>query len=123
MQSIQTKLTTLIGLAAVAFAAVAVLLYLSIARGFLPGIVELTAALSVALIFGAVTLVPRASRQALQRRLSNVRVDRIGFVAAGAAVLALTAVAAVFMKSFPWPAPLLLVVVLMAFAIRETDRD
>ena len=123
VQSIQTKLAALIGLAAIAFTSIAVLLYISIARDFLPGIVELTVALSVALIFGIVTLVPRASRHAAQRRLNNVRVGRIGFVAAGAAVLALTAVLAVFIKSFPWPASLLLVVILMAFAIRETDSD
>ena len=123
MQSIQTKLAALIGLAAIAFTSIAVLLYISIARDFLPGIVELTVALSVALIFGIVTLEPRASRHAAQRLLNTVRVGRIGFVAAGAAVLALTAVLAVFIKSFPWPASLLLVVILMAFAIRETDSD
>ncbi|MCI0874870.1 MAG: hypothetical protein J4N79_11420, partial [Chloroflexi bacterium] len=59
VQSIQTKLAALIGLAAIAFTSIAVLLYISIARDFLPGIVELTVALSVALIFGIVTLVPR----------------------------------------------------------------
>ena len=59
VQSIQTKLAALIGLAAIAFTSIAVLLDISIARDFLPGIVELTVALSVALIFGIVTLVPR----------------------------------------------------------------
>ncbi len=123
MQPILTKLTTLIGLAATAIASIAVLLYISIARDFLPGAVELTAVLSVALIFGIVAFAPRGARQAMQQRLSNVRAGRIGFVAAGAAILALTAVLAVFMKNFPWPAPLILVVLLMAFAIRETDGD
>ena len=66
VQSIQTKLAALIGLAAIAFNSIAILLYISIARDFLPGIVELTVALSVALIFGIVTLVPRASRHAAQ---------------------------------------------------------
>ncbi len=123
MQPVLTKPTTLIGLAATAIASLAVLLYISVARDFLPGIVELTTALSVALIFGIMVLVPRRARQTMQLRLNNVRADRIGFAAAAVAVLALTAVIAVIMKSFPWPAPLILVVLLMAFAIRETDSD
>ena len=59
----------------------------------------------------------------MQRRLDNVRVGRMGFVAAGVAVLALTAVLALLLEGFPWPAPLILVVLLMAFAINETDAD
>ena len=123
MQPTQARANALIGLGAAAIASIAVLLSVSISRDFLPGIVELTAALSVALIFGVATLVPRESRKSIQRRLNNVRVDRIRFVAAAVAVLAVTAVLAVLMEKFPWPAPLILVVILMAFAINETDVD
>ncbi len=83
--------------------------------------VSATAALSVAFLFGVVYLVPRGTRLTIQRRLNSVPAGRIGFVAAGVAVLALTAVLALFIERFPWPAPLILVVLLMVFAIRESD--
>jgi len=100
-------------------ASVAALLYVSVTRDFLPGIVELTAALSVALIFGVVALVPRGSRQSLLRRLNGVRVGKLRYLVAAAVVLAATAVVAVLREGFPWPAPLLLVVVLVFFAADE----
>lgn len=119
MQPILTKVNTWIVLAMTVIASVAALLYVSITRDFLPGIVELTAALSVALIFGIVALVPRGSRQILLRRLSDVRVGRIRYLVAAVAVLAATAVLAVLKEGFPWPAPLLLVVILVFFAADE----
>lgn len=123
VQPTLTKLTTLIGLTATAVASIAVLLYISIARDFLPGTVELTAALSVALIFGIVVLAPRTARREMLERLNNIPGDRIGYVAVGVALLALTALLAAFVKSFPWPAPLILVVLLMVFAFRRSDGE
>ena len=121
MQSISNNVTALTGLAIAAIASVAVLLYVSIARDFLPGIVELTAALSAVVIFGAIALIPRGSRHAIRQRMSTIRVGRIGYVAASVAVLVITAVLAVLNDGFPWPAPLLLIVPLMAFAMRKTE--
>lgn len=123
MQPIQSNVTTLIGLATTAIASVAILLYISVARDFLPGIVELTVALSVALIFCIFTFVPREPRKAMQRHLNKISTGRIGFAAAGVAILAITALLALFIKNFPWPAPLILVVFLMAFAIRDDERS
>jgi hypothetical protein len=119
MQPTLTKVNTWILLAMTAIASVVALLYVSITRDFLPGIVELTAALSVALIFGVVALVPRGSRQALLRRLNEVRVGKLRYLVAAAAVLAATSVLAVLREGFPWPAPLLLVVLLVFFAADE----
>ena len=110
MQPILTRQTTMIGLTAAAIAFIAVLIYVSAARDFLPGIVELASVLSVALIFGIIIFVPRGSRQAMQRCQDNVRVGRIGFVAAKVAVLALTAallpcflrVSRGLLRSFSW---------------------
>ncbi|MBC8453148.1 MAG: hypothetical protein H8D69_01605 [Chloroflexi bacterium] len=123
MQPNLTRANTLIGLAVAALASVAVLLYVSVTRDFLPGIVELSVALGVALILGAFTLVPRTSRQAIQRRLSDSRLIRIRFAAAAVVVLVLTAAFALYSDGFPWPAPLLLVVALMLFAFRQTDSQ
>ena len=119
MQPTLTKVNTWILLAMTVVASVAALLYVSVTRDFLPGIVELTAALSVALIFGVVALVPRGSRQSLLRRLNGVRVGKLRYLVAAAVVLAATAVVAVLREGFPWPAPLLLVVVLVFFAADE----
>ncbi len=123
MQPAQTNVTTFIGLAAIASAAMAVLLYVSIARDFLPGAVEMSAALSVALIFGAATLIPRASRHAMLRRLNAHQIGRVGFLAAGVGILAATAALAVIYEGFPWPAPLLLVVLMMVFAFSEAPAE
>ena len=101
MQPTLTKVNTWILLAMTVIAPVAALLYVSIARDFLPGIVELTAALSVALIFGVVALVPRGSRQALLKRLNGVRVGKLHCLVAAAVVLAVTAVIAVLREGFP----------------------
>jgi hypothetical protein len=119
MQPTLTKVNTWILLAMTAVASVVALLYVSITRDFLPGIVELTAALSVALIFGVVALVPRGSRQVLLRRLNEVRAGKLRYLVAAALVLAATAVLAVLREGFPWPAPLLLVVLLVFFAADE----
>ena len=121
MQPILTNVNMLMGLGLATVASIAVLLYVSIERNFLPGVVELSTALVVALIFGIIALIPRESRRVIKRRLSNVRSDRLRFVAAGVAVLAITAVLALFNENFPWPAPLILVLVLMVFAVRDTD--
>ena len=86
MQPTLTKVNTWILLAMTVVASVAALLYVSVTRDFLPGIVELTAALSVALIFGVVALVPRGSRQSLLRRLNGVRVGKLRYLVAAAVV-------------------------------------
>ncbi len=121
MQPVITRQVTFVGLAVTAIASVAILLYVSIVRGFLPGIVELSTVLVVALIFGIVSLAPRGARRVIQERLSNFPAERVVFVAASVAVLAFTAVLALFIEGFPWPAPLLLVVLLLAFAISENE--
>ncbi|HIF71753.1 MAG TPA: hypothetical protein EYQ61_04280 [Dehalococcoidia bacterium] len=113
----------MIGLTVAALASVAVLLYISIERDFLPGIVELSVALGVVLIFGMVSLVPQQSQLAMQRRMRRIGVSRIRFVAVGVAILVLTAVLAFYFESFPWLAPLLLIVVMMLFATREADDE
>lgn len=123
MQPNTTKQTAMIGLAVAAIASIAILLYVSIVRDFLPGVVELSAVLSVAVVFGVVIFVPRESRKAIQRRINNIRVGRLGFVAVGVAILAATAVLALLIESFPWPAPLILVVIMMVFAFSETEGD
>jgi hypothetical protein len=110
----------LIGLVVASLASVAVLLYVSVTRDFLPGIVELGSVLGVALVFGLIMLAPRMSRQSVLRRLGDSSVIRIRFAAAAVAVLVLTAAFALYSDEFPWPAPLLLVVALMLFAFRET---
>ncbi len=123
MQPSLNRTPTLIGLTVAALASVAVLLYISIERDFLPGIVELSVALGVVLIFGMVSLVPQQSRLAMQRRMRRIGVSRIRFVAVGVAILVLTAVLAFYFESFPWLAPLLLIVVMMLFATREADDE
>ncbi len=44
-------------------------------------------------------------------------------MAVGVAILVLTAVLAFYFESFPWLAPLLLIVVMMLFATREADDE
>ncbi|NQW20866.1 MAG: hypothetical protein HQ477_09145 [Chloroflexi bacterium] len=118
MQPILTRSTTIAGLIVVAIVSTAVLLYVSITREFLPGIVELTTALFGVLIFIIITLVPRRTRHAMRQRLNNVGVDKVGFVAAAVVVLAVTAVLAIQFERFPWPAPLILVALLLTFVVR-----
>jgi hypothetical protein len=122
MQPVTARTNTMIVLVAASIASAAVLLYVSIERNFLPGMVELTTALVLAAIFGAVTLVPRRARNAMMLRLEIVQVGSIRFLAAAVGFLVLTAVLALLSENFPWPAGLLVVVTMLLFAYRKVIK-
>jgi len=122
VQSRFSSVSIAIGLVAVIIASVVVLLLVSIDREFVPGIVELSVALGLAGLFGVAMLFGLGPRNALEQRLKNVRTGEILFATAAAGLLALTAGLAAAEENFPWPVPLIGVVLLAAAALRNT-RD
>ena len=118
------KTFTFLGLGAVLTGSLAVFLHISVTRGFLPGIVELSVAFGAGLAALALTLVSAGRWKALAARADKLRAQNILLGAAGVAVLAVTAGLAVQFERFPWPATLLAgaVLLLIAAASEATAR-
>ena len=110
-----------IGLAAIIIASAVVLLTVSVQREFVPGIVELSVALGIAGLFAVAMLLGVVPSTSLEARLKNVQTGEILFATAGAALFAITAALAALSEGFPWPLPLVGVVLLMAAALRRTS--
>ncbi len=110
------------GLTALGVAAVTSLLLVSVTRWFLPGVVELSAALAVA---GAAAAVAAArNRSALIAWAQRLSWRSLRIAAAGVAVLVLSAGLALAFDGFPWPVALLAgtVIVLIAAADGSTAQ-
>lgn len=110
------KTFTFLGLGAVLTGSLAVFLQISVARGFLPGMVELSVAFGAGVTALALTLVNAGRWKALAARADKLRAQNILLGAAGVAVLAMTAGLAVPFERFPWPVTLLAGSVLLLIA-------
>lgn len=110
------KTFTFLGLGAVLIGSLGVFLQISVARGFLPGMVELSVAFGAGGTALALTLLNAGRWKVLAARADQLRAQNVLLGAAGVAVLAMTAGLAVPFERFPWPVTLLAGAVLLLLA-------
>ncbi len=98
--------------------ATAVFLHLSVTRGFLPGMAELSVAFAVGVLFLVATMGAREQRDALGKWVERRSAFAMAGMLAGAMWLAAAAGLAEAFTGFPWPVALLggAVVVLLSLA-------
>ena len=94
-------------LGAVDVASLGSLLYVSWTRGFLPGVVELSTALGVAVLVASLYLIIKGKQAHLLEQLRSMRTGPVTALAVLTGGLALTAAVAIPVDGFAWPAGLL----------------
>ncbi len=110
------KLYALVVLGAFSVASLAILLYVSVTRDFLPGKVELSAAFAVGTVLAIAALAGAVRWRPLLDGIGNIRPATLVLAAAGVTVLLTGALLAAAFASFPWPVALLVSVLLILAA-------